>query len=95
MKQQFNIPNVKSDEFNPNSQAHQQRLLEQHLNRTLDETLNKQQLQKRTTRQEYYFLKQGVYMSSKYNKYVVKCRKERHFFDFGKKNKEDEEMSYS
>jgi hypothetical protein len=27
-----------------------------------------------------------------FNKYVVKCRKERHFFDFGKKNKEDEEL---
>lgn len=47
-------------------------------------------MQKRATKQEYYFLKQGIFMSSMFNKYVVKCRKERHFFDFGKKNKEDE-----
>lgn len=53
------------------------------------------ELIKRQTKQEYYFLKQGVYMSSVFNKYVVKCRKERHFFDFGKKNKEDEDQTYS
>jgi len=44
----------------------------------------------RTTKQESYFTK-GFYLNSKFNKYVVMCRKERHFFDFGKKNKDDEE----
>lgn len=56
---------------------------------------NSKLTQKRATKQEYYFLKQGIFMSSMFNKYVVKCRKERHFFDFGKKNKEEEEMTYS
>lgn len=29
-----------------------------------------------------------------FNKYIVKCRKERHFVDFGKKRKEDEEEEF-
>ena len=58
---------------------------------------NKSLFQKntKTTKQEYYFLKQGMFLTHSFNKYVVKCRKERHFFDFGKKNREDEEMTYS
>lgn len=46
------------------------------------------------SKQEYYFLKQGLFQSSMFNKYIVKCRKERHFVDFGKKRKEDEEEEF-
>lgn len=75
------------------------------MSRTLDESQfdlnisNKQttlmQKCQRTTKQEYYFLKQGLFQSLMFNKYVVKCRKERHFFDFGKKNKEEEDPNKS
>lgn len=35
---------------------------------------------------EFYFLKQGIFEHRLFSKYIVKCRKERHFLDFGKKN---------
>lgn len=44
------------------------------------------------TKQESYFAK-GLYLNARFNKYVVMCRKERHFFDFGNKNKEDQDNS--
>jgi len=43
------------------------------------------------TPQEFYYLKQGVYQCQRFNKFIVKCRKERHFVDFGKKKKEEME----
>lgn len=49
----------------------------------------------RYSKQEYYFLKQGLFLSSMFNKHIVKCRKERHFVDFGKKRKEEEEEELS
>lgn len=41
------------------------------------------------TMMEYYFIKQGQLLSTKFSPHIVKCRKERHFVDFGKKRKED------
>ena len=38
---------------------------------------------------EFYFLKQGIFQNSLYNKYIVKCRKERHFIDFGKRKRDE------
>ena len=38
---------------------------------------------------EFYFLKQGIFMNPMFNKYIVKCRKERHFIDFGKRKRDE------
>ena len=38
---------------------------------------------------EFYFLKQGIFEHRLFSKYIVKCRKERHFLDFGKKKRDD------
>ena len=38
---------------------------------------------------EFYFLKQGIFEHRIFSKYVVKCRKERHFLDFGKKKRDE------
>ena len=38
---------------------------------------------------EFYFLKQGIFQNQLYNKYIVKCRKERHFIDFGKRKRDE------
>ena len=39
---------------------------------------------------EFYFLKQGIFEHRTFSKYIVKCRKERHFLDFGKKKRDEE-----
>lgn len=45
---------------------------------------------------EYYFVKQGQFLSIKFNPRIIKCRKERHFVDLGKKRKDDlVDSSYS
>jgi len=41
---------------------------------------------------EFYFLKQGIFEHSVFSKYIVKCRKERHFLDFGKKKPDEASM---
>ena len=38
---------------------------------------------------EFYFLKQGIFEHRLFSKYIVKCRKERHFLDFGKKKRDE------
>lgn len=38
---------------------------------------------------EFYFLKQGIFEHRLYSKIIVKCRKERHFLDFGKKKRDE------
>lgn len=38
---------------------------------------------------EFYFLKQGIFEHRIFSKYIVKCRKERHFLDFGKKKRDE------
>ena len=38
---------------------------------------------------EFYFLKQGIFEHRFFSKYIVKCRKERHFLDFGKKKRDE------
>ena len=38
---------------------------------------------------EFYFLKQGIFEHRVFSKYIVKCRKERHFLDFGKKKRDE------
>lgn len=35
----------------------------------------------------------GLYLNTRFNKNVIMCRKERHFFDFGNKNKEEQDNS--
>ena len=89
--------NSRSKEFKPNMhdellllQAHDDMFIQARYE-------NLQRLRKkglRTTKQESYFSK-GLYLNARFNKFVVMCRKERHFFDFGKKMKEDEELNKS
>lgn len=38
---------------------------------------------------EFYFLKQGIFEHRTFSKYIVKCRKERQFLDFGKKMRDE------
>ena len=38
---------------------------------------------------EFYFLKQGIFEHRVFSKYIVMCRKERHFLDFGKKKRDE------
>jgi hypothetical protein len=51
--------------------------------------LERKERQLLMTPQEYYFVKQGQLQIKRFNTFIFKCRKERHFVDFGKKRKDE------